>query len=40
MNKKYDLAYDCYARLGMFDVCNKILAVKAQEAAEDALHIM
>jgi hypothetical protein len=38
MNKKYDLAYDCYSRLGMKDVCLKIRAIQQQERAEERLH--
>ncbi len=39
MNKKYDLAYECYARLDMMDVCQKIRAIQKQESAEEKLDL-
>lgn len=39
MNKKYELALQCYSRLeGMEDVCMKIRAIMKQEKWEEKLH--
>ena len=38
MNKQYDLAFDCYNRLGMVDVCLKIRAIQEQDRAQEKLH--
>jgi hypothetical protein len=38
MNKQYDLALNCFRKIGKRDVCLKIEAIQLQERAEEQLH--